>query len=187
MRASLRPLFWSAAVATSLALPAAAFAQQPLDPVKVSARTAQADKLDERAAELQAANEKSQWRRSAELRVRAAELRAPDDVRAFESLQTAALVRHALAERKVAIALMERAAEHAISRGDVFNAASAYANLAFMNAELNDGVRAREFVERTTLLAASPLLSPPQRQWLQVRVAENASGTRTLAVAPAIP
>jgi hypothetical protein len=84
---------------------------------------------------------------------------------------------------------MERAAEHAMSRGDVFNAASAYANLAFMTTEVRDARRASEFVERSTLLAESPLLSAPQREWLQARIAQRAtSGTGTaLAVAPAIP
>ncbi|MDF1504238.1 hypothetical protein [Roseisolibacter sp. H3M3-2] len=190
MRATLRPFLGTAALAAALALPAAAGAQQPLDPVKVSARSAQADKLDARAAELQATNSRWQWRRSAELRERAAELRPATDVRAFESLQTAALVRHALAERGAAIVLMERAAERAMARGDVFNAATAYANLAFMTSEVRDVDRAREFVEKSTLLASSPLLSAPQREWLQTRLAERPTAAKAgtaLAVAPAIP
>jgi hypothetical protein len=141
MRTSLRPLFWSAAVATALVLPAAASAQQPLGAVTVSARSARADDLDARAAELQAGNSRWQWRRSAELREQAAGLRSPSDPRAFESLHSAALVRHVLGDRGRAIALMERAADQALARGDVFSAASSFSTLAYMSAEARDAQR----------------------------------------------
>jgi hypothetical protein len=189
MRASLRPLFWSAAVATALALPAAASAQQPLGAVTVSARSARADDLDARAAELQAGNSRWQWRRSAELREQAAGLRSPSDPRAFEALHSAALVRHVLGDRGRAIALMERAADQALARGDVFSAASSFSTLAYMSAEARDAQRSREFAGRSLLLAESPLLSAQQRASLQAQLAQGtppAAGA-ALAVVPTLP
>lgn len=187
MRANRRPLFWTAAVALTLALPATARAQQPLDPVKVSARTAEAERLDARAALLESSNARRDWGRAAGLREKAAGLRSAADPLAFKSLQTAALIRHALNQRTDALHLMRRAADQALARGDVFNAAAAYANAAFLAAELRDADRAQASMEQSLLLAQSPLLTAPQREWLLQRVGQGGAATRALAVAPALP
>ncbi|MGZ8379598.1 MAG: hypothetical protein ACXW0Z_20420 [Gemmatirosa sp.] len=187
MRASLRPLLWTAAVATTLALPSAVRAQQPRDPIQVLARSNEADRLDSLAVVLEESNSRRLWGKAAALREKAAGMRAPSDPLAFKGLETAALVRHALEQRPAALALMERAADRALARGDVFNAASAYANVAFMASELRDIDRVRLYAEKSALLATSPLLSAPERAWLQERVAQGASGTRAFAVAPKLP
>lgn len=186
MRASFRPLVWTAAVVSSLALPAAARAQQPLDPVKVSARAAEADDLDARAIRYAESNSRRDWRKAAGLREKAARLRAPGDPRGFSSLQTASLIRHALNERLAAMELMQRAGDHAMAYGDVFNASAAYANLAYMAAEQRDPHTALYYAEKGAQLAQSPLLSPTQREWLQLRFAQGNQTLRTLAVAPEI-
>ena len=187
MRASTRPLFWTAAVVTALALPAGVRAQQPLAPVQVSARTAEADRLDARAASFEETGSRRNWARAAGLREKAAGLRAPDDSQAFKSLQTAAFVRHALNQRASALTLMERAAEQAMARGDVFNAASAYADVAAIAQELRDGYRVRAFAEKSALLARSPLLSTPDREWLQHRLAQGTMSLSVVASAPTHP
>jgi hypothetical protein len=187
MRAILRPLFWTAAVVTTLALPVAARAQHALDPVQVSARTAEADRLDARAAVYEESGSWRQWGKAAGLREKAARLRAADDPRAFKSLQTAAYVRHALKQPAMALALMERAADQALARGDVFNAASAYADAASIANELRDGDRVRLSMEKSALLARSPLLSAPDRDWLQQRLAQGTPTLRALASAPTQP
>lgn len=187
MRVSLRPLFWTAAVATTFALPAAARAQQPRDPIQVLARASEADRLDSVAIAYEGSNSRRLWAKAAGLREKAAELRAPNDPRAFKELETAAFVRHALKQRPAALALMERAADGALARGDVFNAAAAYVNVAFMAAELRDADRVRLYAEKGALLASSPLLSAPERQWLQQRVAQGAATATTLASAPELP
>lgn len=188
MRASIRPLLWSAAVAATLALPAAARAQQPLDPIQVSARTVEADRLDARAAAYEESGSWRKWGKAAGLREKAAGLRPAGDPRAFKSLQTAAYVRHALRQRTNALALMERAADQALASGDVFNAAAAYADVASIAQELRDADRVRLYAEKTALLARSPLLNASDRDWLRQRLATGTLGTsRALAVAAPTP
>ena len=184
MRASIRPLIWSVAVATTLALPTVARAQQPLDPIQVSARTVEADKLDARAAAYEESGSWRKWGKAAGLREKAAGLRTPGDARAFKSLQTAAYVRHALKQRASALSLMERAADQALASGDVFNAAAGYADVASIAQELRDGDRVRRYAEKSALLTRSPLLNAADRQWLQHRLAMGTLDTsRALAVA----
>jgi hypothetical protein len=182
MRATLRPLLSTAAVMAILASPAAARAQQPLDPIQVSARTTQADKFDARAAEYEATGSRRQWAKAAALRETAAALRAPEDPRGFRSLQVAALVRHALRERPAAAALMERAANQALARGDVFSAATAYVDVAYLAAELGDADRTREFVSKGALLMHSPLLSAPERELLRRAVAQAGASPVSVAL-----
>ena len=181
MRASTRPLFWTAAVVTALTLPAAARGQQPLDPIQVSVRATEADKLEARA---NAYMESGSWRdlgKAAGLREKAASLRAPEDPRGFASLQMAALLRHALKQRPAAVGLMQRAADQAMARGDVYNAATAYVNTAFIAIEMRDGDLARRSVEKSALLMHSPLLTDTQRQTLQRNLAQAQSPERALA------
>lgn len=182
MRATIRPLCWTTAVVMILTVPAAARAQQPLDPVQVSARTTQADKLDARAAAHEATGSRREWAKAAALRERAARLRAPEDPRGFRSLQAAALVRHALREHPAAIALMERAADGALARGDVFNAATAYVDVAYLAAETGDAERVRQFVTKGSLLMHSPLLSAPDRDVLRRSLAQASTLTTNVAV-----
>ena len=180
MRASTRPLFWTAVV-TALALPAAARGQQPLDPIQVSVRATEAEKLEARA---NAYLESGAWRnlgKAAGLREKAASLRAAEDPRGFTSLQMAALLRHALKQRPAAIGLMQRAAEQAMARGDVFNAATAYVNVAFIALEMRDGELAKRSVEKSSLLMHSPLLDATQREALQRSLAQVSTPERALA------
>ena len=181
MRPTIRHLFWTAAVVTALALPAAARGQQPLDPIQVSVRATEADKLE---AQAEAHLQSGTWRdlgKAAKLREKAASLRTPEDPRGFTSLQMASLLRHAMKQRPAAVGLMQRAADQAMARGDVFNAATAYVNVAFMAVELRDGDLARRAIEKGTLLMHSPLLTAPQRQSLQGSLAQASNPERALA------
>ena len=187
MRATSRSLFWTAAVVTALALPDVARAQQPLDPIQVSPRTVEADRLDARAVEYEATGSRRKWAKAARLREKAAGLRGAEDPLAFKSLQTAAYVRHALQQRPAALTLMERAAEQALARGDVFNAASAYADVAWIASELGDGDRMRQFAGKSALLTRSPLLSAPDRELLQRRLAQGTLGTLGTGVVASLP
>jgi len=181
-RITSRPLCRTAAVlataASVVALPALARAQRPLDPVQavpVTALATRADSLDARAAAYEQASSVRRWREAARLRERAAGLRAPDDPAGFTSLARAAALRHGIGQPLAAGDLMERAGDQAIARGDVVNASWAYMNAGFVAAELRDPARAREFFTKGMLLMRSPLLSTPQREWLQGHVAPAAS------------
>jgi hypothetical protein len=187
MRLTARHLCWSAAVATALALPAATRAQQPLDPIQVSARTAEADRLDARAQDYETSGSRRKWGKAAGLRERAADLRAPEDPRGFSSLQMAAFLRHAISQREAALGLMQRAGDQAIARGDVYNAARAYVDAAYIANEMRDVEDVRAFIAKGTLLMHSPLLSDPQREQLRRGLAQASVPGAQLASAVAAP
>jgi hypothetical protein len=172
-----RLLLGSAAIAAlgALALPSVAGAQQPLTPVWVTTTNTAADRLDGQAAAYEANGDLRRLGKAARLRERAAALRTPDDPAAFASLRRAAYIRYGLGHTRQAGYLMERAGDQAIARGDVYNAASAYIDAAYVAANLRDAERVRHFVNRGTLLMHSPLLTAPQRDHLAGRVAMGAA------------
>lgn len=172
---------WSVAAAAVIALgfPAAASAQQRIDPVRVVVSNTRADELDARATAYEQSGDTRLVGKAAGMREKAAELRAPDDPRGFTSLRTAAHLRYGRGQKLAASSLMERAADHASGRGDVYNAAEAYILAAIVNSELRsaDPVHVRALVDRGTLLMTSPLLSAPQRESLRGRIAQLAPRT----------
>jgi hypothetical protein len=155
-----------------VALPVVARAQQPLDPVKVTARVTRAQRLETRAASYEMASDMRRWGKAAALYERAAGLRAPEDPGGYTNLRRAAFLRHGIGQADVAGALMERAADQAMARGDVFNAAYAYVDAAYIAAERRDPPLARELVGKGTLLLHSPLLEARERAALRARVAQ---------------
>jgi hypothetical protein len=166
----------AALVAIAVASPARAHAQQPLDSVHVrrsaAAATARADALDARAAALERSfRDPRQLRRSAELRERAAGLRAEGDSLATASLQWAAAGRYYSGERDAAGQLMEAAAARATAMGDVVRAVNALMDAAAISAELGRARHAASLVEQATVLSASPLLNVEQRRAMLRRIA----------------
>ena len=181
MRPTLRHVWWTIGAGLVLASPAAVGAQQPLAPVQISEPLTKADRLDARAAAYEQSGSLRHWGRAASLRERAAGMRAAHDPRGSASLEQAAFDRHAIGERAAARDLMARAAEQAIARGDVYRAARAYVNVAYIAAEMRDGPRVRQFVERGTLLMHSPQLSGSEREALRRGVAAVSAPGLTVA------
>ena len=184
--AATRYLSWAAvALVSTVGLPAAARAQQPLEPVRVTVIATEADTLEARAHAYSArwndVRDKRTLRKAAALHERAAELRAPEDGRAFTNLQSAAILRYDAGQRAAAADLMERAADQAMARGDVLNAAGAYLDAAIVAIELRQGDRVREFARRGSLLMHSPLISPAQRGELFLRVAQRGTAGQEVA------
>lgn len=163
-------LIASAAVAV-VALPISARAQM-LQPIRVTESRERAEKLDAEARAFED-NDWSQLKKAAELRERAAELRAIDDPAATVSLYWAARDRYYSGNRKAARALMEQAAERALAMGDVLNAATAFTEAAYISADLKDGDRMRTLAGKARLLASSPMLSDDQRFQLRTRLAKS--------------
>ena len=163
-------LIASAAVAI-VALPMPAGAQM-LEPIRVTESREKADRLDAEARSYED-NDWSQLKTAAELRERAAELRAIDDPAATVSLYWAARDRYYSGNRKAARALMEQAAERALNMGDVLNAATAFTEAAYISADLKDGERMRTLAGKARLLANSPMLSEDQRFQLRTRLAKS--------------
>ena len=182
MRPTFRCASRTIAAALVLALPGVVRAQQPLAPVQISEPLTKADRLDARAAAYEQSGSLRHFGRAAGLRERAAGMRAPHDPRGFASLEQAAFDRHSIGELAAARDLMARAADQAIARGDVYRAATAYVNVAYIAAQMRDGPRVRQFVERGTLLMHSPLLSVPEREALRRSVAEVSAPGRDVAL-----
>lgn len=180
------PVLVTSALAALLTLPAPAVAQlavaqQPLDPVRVTAAsTARADSLFARAArrEIQSIRD---FRKVAAMYEKSAELREVGDEKRFEALQMAARLRYGSGERRQAADDMEQAAQEAAARGDVVNAADSYIDAAHLAVELRERERALKFVRTAELLTRSPLLSEQQRAAVQTRIAARATTVQEVA------
>lgn len=128
-----------------------------------------------RARELRAAAEAlfdnpRQWREVARLMEASARIRPADDAEVYDCLRYAANARAALGEYRHARRLLERAAQHALARGALLDAADAYVSAAVLAADRGDGEAAGRLAEKVRLLALSPLLSAEQSQALLDRV-----------------
>ena len=175
MRDILRrfPAAAAGTLAAALALPAAASAQQQLDPVRVTASAiARADSLHARAERHEISTLRD-FRTVAHLHEQSAELRGEDDARTVECLQTAAHIRHGAGDHRRAADDMERAARLAAERGDVMNAAQSYIDAAYVAVDLKQGARVRELARAARLLTESPLITATQRTQLLSRIERN--------------
>jgi hypothetical protein len=148
-----------------LMLPSAALADAPArrDPDLVRAR-------ELRAAAEALFESPREWRKVARLMEASASMRPADDVEAYECLRYAANVRAALGEHRHSRRLLARAAEHALARGAVLDAADAYLAAAVSAAEQQKAGEATRYAEKVRLLAMSPLLSAAQSRALLERI-----------------
>ena len=158
----------AAVLAAALALPSTGAAQARLEPVRVIARAAEASALAAQAESLYGTPKK--WRKAAGLHLRAAELRPVGDGSAIRDLSMAAhLYRAAGAEGRARTA-MERAADQAAERGDVYTAATAYVDAGFLALEARRTDQVPALARKAVLLAKSPLLTSEQRARIMSRV-----------------
>lgn len=112
-----------------------------------------------------------QWKKAVRLLEESASLREPSDPQGFECLQYAGRIRVALGDMRGARQTLEKAADLALARGAVDDAAHAYIDAAHTAAKLHDREGARALVDKATLLAESPLLTDTQRRFLHSRLA----------------
>ncbi|HSJ31252.1 MAG TPA: hypothetical protein VK933_07445 [Longimicrobiales bacterium] len=129
----------------------------------------------ERAAQLHAQAEAlfsqpKQWKKAVRLLEQSAELRGAEDPEAYDCLVYAGRIRAAIGDFRAARSNMLKAADHAMARGAVIDAANALIDAAHAAVELKDARDARDLVERAELLTASPLLSMEQRARLRARL-----------------
>ena len=171
MRMTPRALTTVAAAALALAaVPAAALAQQHLQPVRVSPSEtlARAEALHGRGVE--AGDSLNRLKQAAKLHEGSAELRTVDDPQRTECLREAALLRYYSGDRSAASRIMVRAAESAAERGDVITAAQSFSDAAIIAHEMKQGARAWELGLRADVLTGSPLLNETQRLALRERI-----------------
>lgn len=152
-----------AAVALSLALPLAARADGSPAHDKERARLlrARAEALFDQPAE---------WRRAARLLEESAALRTADDPEAYDCLLYAGRIRAGVGDFAAAAGLLERAAEHALARGAVPEAAQAYVDAAFSAKAAKQRTQAGALLGKARLLTGSPALSTHQKQLLLARI-----------------
>jgi len=168
---ALRLARLSALVAPLTFLAPAAGAQLR-DPVQITAsRLAQANALSDRAASLYGSAKK--FKQAATLHVRAADLRAPGDARGYEDLNMAGHLYRAAGDAGRAREAMERAAEQAAARGDVFAAAKSYVDAGYLAIEERRSDRVPALALKAELLAGSPLLSDEQRAAIMGRIGKE--------------
>ena len=152
------------ALAAALAVPAAAAAQQILPTITTIAR---ADSLHSEGDRL--AYTTHRWRDAASLHRQSAALRAPEDTMGYRCLTAAAQISFAAKDLGSAQRDMIAAAAQAIARGDVENAAHAYANAAWVAKERQRSNEVWELGRQAEVLASSPLLSSAQRNTIYKR------------------
>jgi tetratricopeptide (TPR) repeat protein len=160
----------TALVVSAMAMGAAAVPVQAAQPAGTEERTERARALKAEAEAL--FNQPTEWRRAARLLERSAALRDATDAEAYNCYVLAGRIRSALGEHGNARALLEKAAEHALNRGAVADAAHAFVDAAHHAVSVRDYAVAAAHVERARTLAASPLLSPEDRQSIARRAAE---------------
>ena len=162
--------------AAALALPSPARAQRlALVGMRSPAVAAsQADVLDARAAALEDTHrEPDDLLTSAVLRERAAELRAPTDIRGVASLRRAAFDRYYAADTVAAAALLEDVAWRAAALGHIAQAVTAYLDAASVALELRQPERARHQLAKAIGLAESAVTSERQRAELRAEIARR--------------
>ncbi|HEY7505140.1 MAG TPA: hypothetical protein VH700_13640 [Gemmatimonadales bacterium] len=148
----------------TLAVPAVASAQYQLPTVISSFK---ADSLHEAAEALVAAH---RYRDAARLHRRSAELRPAEDPLGFRCLSEAAALVYAAGDRSTARGNLALAAEHALARGDLRNAAMAYLDAAWIAQEQGNPRQVYELGHRAEMLADSPLLGASDRAAIMERI-----------------
>ena len=154
--------------------PGAAAAQYRLPTIVSSVK---ADSLHEVAVKL---SEAGRWRDAARVYRRSAEFRAAEDPLGFQCLKQAAALAYAAGDRSGARTDMARAADRALARGDLREAANAYLDAAWIAQEQEKPNQVWEFGHRAEILAASPLLSEWDRGAILQRIDRAPLAMRTV-------
>jgi hypothetical protein len=164
----------------AIAAPLAASAQ--LSPTIVTApAVSDARALHEKAVAMGHAgtSRPKEMKRQAAMHLRAAQLRGDEHPDNQECLHTAANLLYSSGSTRDAFEVLKRAADQALSRGDVVNAAGTYLDAGLLATQLRQPEEAWRLGHKGALLAGSPLLSTEQRDALRARIVR----TSELAVA----
>jgi hypothetical protein len=124
--------------------------------------------LERQAAELYTSPKN--FKRAADLLLKAAELRAVADPMKVKNQSLAARLLYYAGDRQRSMTLLEGAADHALSVGDVLVAAELYLDASYVAQELGQGEMVRELAEKTRLLMNSPLVDARQRDRVLARI-----------------
>jgi hypothetical protein len=110
------------------------------------------------------------WKHAADLYRQAAELRGAGDAVAVQDLETAARLEFYQGSGRQAVRDLEAAGQRALGVGDIFSAAKAFVDAAWVAGRDGQSIRARELIQTVQLLAQSPLLSSTERTHIEGRL-----------------
>lgn len=170
----MRPtLKWTVAVA-SAALALGAMPTMAMQDTRI-AMAAPEPPAVERADELKAQAEAlfsqpKRWGKAMRLLEESASLRAASDAAAYDCLVLAGRIAYAIGDTSGALDNLRKAAEHALARGAVMEAANAYIDAAHVAKASRDAALMKDLFERAQLLTTSPLLSQEDRAILANRL-----------------
>jgi hypothetical protein len=171
MKANRIGLAAAAAALLTAAVPLAADQDGEVVARLEDARTTPPDRADQLKAEAEALfSQPKEWKRAVRLLVMSADLRSADDPEAYDCLLFAGRIGVAVGDLRGARVSLERAAAHALARGAIVDAATAYIDAAHTAVEMKDAHGAQELVDKAALLVKSPLLSAEQRSMLKARL-----------------
>jgi hypothetical protein len=161
----------AAVTVLAIGAPASAMQQASLGGVGMAPppdRTERAQELQERAEAL--FSQPKQWKRAVRMLEQSAELREATDPDAYTCLIYAGRIKAALGDMSGARLSLEKAAEQALARGAVVEAANALIDAAHAAVGERDARLAQEFMDKALLLSESPLLSMDQRTLIRNRL-----------------
>lgn len=129
----------------------------------------------ERAAELKLQAEAlfpqpKQWKKAVRLLEQSAALRSASDPEAYTCLIYAGRIKAAIGDNSGARVTLAKAAEQALARGAVIDAANAYIDAAHAAVQERNAVLAQQFLDKASLLSESPYISVAQRSLLKSRL-----------------
>jgi tetratricopeptide (TPR) repeat protein len=129
------------------------------------------DRADALRAEAEALySQPSKWRRAVRLLEQSAQLRTAADPDAYACWTYAARLRSQLGDYGGARESLERAADHALARGAVLDAAHAYIDAAHAAIRGRQFEQAKVLVGRAELLATSPQLAADEAAQITARL-----------------
>lgn len=130
--------------------------------------TVRAEQLQQQAMSL--LMQPKHWKKAQRLLQQSAELRSAGDAEAYTCYMMAGRLSAVLHDNAGARESLVKAAEHALARGAVVDAASAFIDAAHAAARTGDVEATRALIERATLLTGSPRITPQERGALEHRL-----------------
>lgn len=132
------------------------------------ASVTRADKLKQEAESL--FGTPKQWKKAQRLLIESAEIRDATDEDAYTCYMMAGRLAAVLGDNDAAHEALESAAEHALARGALVDAASAFIDAAHAAARAGNRDAVEELVERASLLASAPRLTDQERAAIRHRL-----------------
>ncbi|NLG63570.1 MAG: hypothetical protein GX539_15130 [Candidatus Cloacimonetes bacterium] len=132
------------------------------------AKVTRADELKQEAEAL--FSNPKHWKKAQRLLIESAEMRDGADEKAYTCYMMAGRLAAVLGDNESARESLEKAAEHALARGALLDAASAFIDAAHAAARTGDREAVEELTERASLLASAPRLTDQERNAIRERL-----------------